>query len=218
MSRLNMIPEFASQSLIEFIVTAAVIEITPGPNMAYLAALSLSQGRRAGAAAVVGIALGLALCGAAAAFGLATIVDRSPIVYELLRWGGVAYLLYLAWEGWRQESGKDEPSAEDITEQPRTAFRRGLIVNLLNPKAAVFYIAVLPEFIKPAAPSVLGQTLTLSAIYVAIATVIHLAIVFAAGSLQSVIATPENRRGVRRALSLALVVIAVWFAFSTDRN
>jgi threonine/homoserine/homoserine lactone efflux protein len=79
--------------LLAFVVTALVIEITPGPNMTYLAALSLSSGARTGFAAVAGIALGLMTYGLIATFGLTTIIDKSPVLYGLLRWGGVLYLL-----------------------------------------------------------------------------------------------------------------------------
>lgn len=201
--------------LLAFALTALIIEITPGPNMTYLAALSLSSGMRTGFAAVAGIALGLATYGIVAALGLAAVIDNSPLLYGILRWGGVAYLLWLAWEAWSSERETSADAADDLDDEPWIAFRRGLITNLLNPKAAVFYVAVLPEFIRPGAGSVMSQTLTLSAIYVTVATVIHSGIVALAGTLQSKIATPDNRRTVRRLLALALVAIAIWFALST---
>ena len=203
--------------LLAFALTALVIEITPGPNMTYLAALSLSSGLRTGFAAVAGIALGLMTYGVIAAFGLAAAIDHSPLLYGLLRWGGVAYLLWLAWEAW---SGKEEiapDTADDDAARPWPAFRRGLITNLLNPKAAVFYVAVLPEFVRAESGSVVGQTLLLSIIYVAIATLIHTTIVTLAGSLQSTMDVANNRRTIRRVFALALVAIALWFAFSTGR-
>jgi len=205
-----------STSLLAFALTCFVIEITPGPNMAYLAALSLSQGVRAGIAAVAGIALGLSVYGAAASLGLSAVIDNSAFLYETLRWGGVAYLLWLAWDAWAAERDV-APEAVEGGIGPWTAFRRGLITNLLNPKAAVFYVAVLPDFIQIGKGSVAPQTLILSAIYVGIATAIHLIIVLLASQLQSVIATPGLRRTVRRVLAVLLAAIAVWFALSTSR-
>lgn len=205
-----------STSLLAFALTCLVIEITPGPNMAYLAALSLSQGVRAGLAAVAGIALGLAVYGVAASLGLSAIIDNSAFLYEALRWGGVAYLLWLAWEAWAAER-EVSPDAVDGGINPWTAFRRGLITNLLNPKAAVFYVAVLPDFIQIGKGAVAAQTLMLSAIYVGIATAIHLTIVLLASRLQRVIATAAQRRTIRRVLAVLLVAIAVWFALSTSR-
>ena len=153
-------------------LTCAIIEITPGPNMAYLAALSLSRGWRIGLAAVAGVALGLSVYGIAAALGVAAIIESSTLLYQALRWGGVIYLLWLAFNAW---SSADDVASEGKPGHDHTrasAFRRGLITNLLNPKAEVFYVAVLPEFLDPSAGRIAIQTLTLSAIYVAIATLI----------------------------------------------
>ena len=204
-------------SLLAFALTCFVIEITPGPNMAYLAALSLSQGMRAGFAAVIGIALGLSVYGIAAALGLGIIIDNSRFLYETLRWAGVLYLLWLGWEAWTSEKETSPGVAGDIDAQPWAAFRRGLITNLLNPKAAIFYVAILPEFVRIDAGSVPAQTLMLSAIYVSIATVIHSAIVLLASPLHRRIDTLEKRRTIRRILAVLLVGIAIWFAFSTQR-
>jgi threonine/homoserine/homoserine lactone efflux protein len=204
-------------ALFAFALTALIIEITPGPNMTYLAALSLSGGMRTGFAAVAGIAIGLFTYGIIAALGLAAVIDNSPLLYGLLRWGGVAYLLWLAWDTWSSERETSPDATNGVDGEPWIAFRRGLITNLLNPKAAVFYVAVLPEFIRPGAGSVMSQTLALSAIYVTIATAIHTAIVALAGSLQSMVAASNSRRMVRRLLALALVIIAVWFALATGQ-
>jgi threonine/homoserine/homoserine lactone efflux protein len=203
--------------LLAFALTALIIEITPGPNMTYLAALSLSGGMRTGFAAVAGIAIGLFTYGIVAAFGLAAVIDNSPLLYGLLRWGGVAYLLWLAWQSWSSERETSPDATDGPDGEPWIAFRRGLITNLLNPKAAVFYVAVLPEFIRPGAGSVMSQTLALSAVYVTIATGIHSGIVALAGSLQSMVAASNSRRMVRRLLALALVIIAVWFALATGQ-
>jgi len=198
--------------LLAFALTALVIEITPGPNMTYLAALSLSSGMRTGLAAVAGIALGLMTYGLIATFGLAAIIYELPLLYSVLRWGGVLYLLWLAWDSW---TGADGTSGDPGEERSWAAFRRGVITNWLNPKAAVFYIAVLPEFIRTDGGAVARQTLVLSLIYVAIATAIHATIVLLAGSLQSVIVSANNRRTIRRGFALMLVAIAIWFALST---
>jgi threonine/homoserine/homoserine lactone efflux protein len=206
-----------ANSLLAFALTSFVIEITPGPNMAYLGALSLSQGVRVGLAAVAGIALGLSVYGLAATLGLSAVIDNSKFLYETLRWAGVAYLLWLAWDAWAAERGTSPAADGHRTIAPWTAFRRGLITNLLNPKAAVFYVAVLPDFIRIGNGSITVQTLMLSAIYVAIATAIHLTIVLLASRMQSMIETPDKRRNIRRALAVLLAVIAIWFALSTGR-
>jgi threonine/homoserine/homoserine lactone efflux protein len=203
------------ETLGAFVLTCLVIELTPGPNMAYLAILSASHGRRAGFAATLGIALGLLLVGIAAAFGLAALISESPALYGALRWGGVAFLLWLAWDGW-QESTETMPSMTDQHEFDKTVFMRGLMTNLLNPKAAVFYVAVLPTFVEPSQP-LLWQTVALSLVYVVIATGIHATIVTTAARARPFLENPVRHRFVRRGLALALAAIAVWFAFKSAR-
>lgn len=198
---------------LSFVMTCLIIESTPGPNMAYLAVLSAGNGRRAGFAATLGIALGLLVIGIAAALGVAALISNSPLAYQLLRWGGVGYLLWLAWDGWREEP-ETSPGKTDGPLQHAKFFKRGLIVNLLNPKAAVFYVAILPGFI--AAPSTaVSQAVTLTITYVVVATTIHSLIIVLAGTAQKFLEDRTRRLIARRVLSLALAAIAIWFALTT---
>lgn len=200
-------------TLVAFAATCCVIELTPGPNMAYLAVLSTSKGRRAGLAATLGVALGLSLLGLAAAVGLTAIIAASRWLYEALRWGGSLYLLWLAWEGWR---GEDETSSgnADLKGHGSKFFVRGLVTNLLNPKAGLFYVAVLPTFVDEMSPLV-GQAVTLSAIYVAVATAIHSAIVLLADAARPWLEDGRCNAIVRRTLSVMLVGIAIWLFVAT---
>lgn len=207
---------FAS-SLGAFALTALAIEVTPGPNMGYLAVLSLSRGWQVGVAAVIGVGLGHAVYGLAAAFGVAALIDASPLLYEILRWAGVAYMAWLAFEAWGSEAGTSPDIADHADPRlVRRAFRHGLITNLLNPKAAIFFVAVVPTFVQPGR-SVVEQTLILSAIFVAVATAVHTAIVLLAGRLQGFANEPSRRRPVRQALAVVLLGIAAWLAWSTAR-
>jgi threonine/homoserine/homoserine lactone efflux protein len=138
-------------TLLAFAITCLVIELTPGPNMAYLAVLSAREGRRAGFAATLGVALGLLIVGLAAALGLTAAITSSRLLYEGLRWAGVIYLLWLAWEGWRAEN-ETSPGKAVVDPADSKFFLRGLITNLLNPKAGIFYIAVLPTFVDETRP------------------------------------------------------------------
>ncbi len=183
--------------------------------MAYLAVLSASSGRRAGFAATLGIALGLLIVGLGAALGLAALISNSRFLYEALRWAGVAYLTWLAWEGWH-DANETSPATTDSTNSDAAYFQRGLMTNLLNPKAAVFYIAVLPTFVDASRP-VLWQTAALSIVYVAIATAIHATIVSLAAAAQPFLDDQDRSRIARRALSLGLAAVAVWLAISTAR-
>jgi len=195
------------------VLASALIELTPGPNMGYLTVVSSTEGRRNGFAAVAGVALGLMTVGLLAAVGLAAAIAASPILFAGLRWGGVAYLVWMAWDAW----GDETPEEESRQPSAWRYFRRGLITNLLNPKAGVFYIAMLPRFVESSG-SVMAQTLTLSVVFVVIATAIHATIVLLAGFAQPFLADPVRRRPVRKVMALALLGIAVWFGWSTGRG
>lgn len=120
-----------SETLAAFVLTCIAVELTPGPNMAYLALLSAERGRMAGLAATAGVALGLAVLGAVAGIGFGTLVTSQPFIYQTVRWAGVGFLLYLAWDNWR-----DASRPLDETVEARSAlgyFNRGLVTNLLNP-------------------------------------------------------------------------------------
>ncbi|PSM19438.1 LysE family translocator [Nitratireductor sp. StC3] len=201
-------------TLLSFSLASFLIELTPGPNMTYLALVAAQEGRRPGYATVAGVSLGLAVIGFAAAFGVAEIVQASPLLYEALRWAGVAFLLYLAWDGWR---GGVDVVAETVRPAAREKyFARGLITNLLNPKAAVFYVAVLSTFLEAGHPP-LAQTLTLTTTYVVVATLVHVLIVTLAGALEPLLNNARRERLARRVLSGMLALVALWFGWSTAR-
>ena len=194
-----------------FLLTALLVELTPGPNMTYLAVISAIEGRRAGFATVAGIAAGLGIVGTIAAFGVAELIQASDVLYNLLRWAGILFLLYLAWEGWRSgETG----AAHDGS--GRNHFVRGLVTNLLNPKAAVFYITVLPTFINQAS-LVVSQAAVLTALYVAAATLVHACIVVLASRLAPILNDPRREKIGRRVMSALLAMVALWFAWATAR-
>lgn len=198
-------------TLAGFALTSLLIELTPGPNMAYLALLAATEGRRPGYAAVAGVALGLAVVGVAAALGLAALIAASPFAYQALRWAGVGYLLWLAWEGWRGTTEADQFAKAGSS--LAVYFRRGLITNLLNPKAAVFYVSILPGFLMSGAS--VFDVITLSAVYVAVATAVHTAIVTGAGTARAWLGNPARERIIRRMLALALVGVAIWVVWKT---
>lgn len=200
--------------MLGFLLTCILVEITPGPNMATLAALTLARGRRGGLLAVAGVALGLSVIGALAVAGLGTVVSSSPVLHETLRWAGALYLLWLAWETWRDAG--EEDGEFDGSRSEAGLFWRGFLTNVLNPKAAVFYVAVMPAFIAPGpASAVLASSALHAAIFVAVATAIHAGIVLAAARLEPVL---RNRAGigrVRRVLALLLACVAIWLFWAT---
>ena len=202
--------------LLPFVTACVIIESTPGPNMAYLAIVSLHDGRKAGYAVTAGVALGLVIIGMACALGVGALIARSEVMYQVLRVAGVGYLFWLAWDGWRAENEVNATESDGRIEQARY-FRRGLITNLLNPKAVLFYVAILPSFIVPTGP-VLTQVVLLTVVFVIIATAIHALIVTLASTLRPYIESPESRQTVRRILSVLLAGVAVWFAITTGKG
>lgn len=198
--------------LAPFLFAVLLIELTPGPNMGYLAALSASQGRVAGFKAVFGITLGLAFYMLLAVAGVAEIIAAAPLVYGLLRWAGVAYLLYLAWEAWRGARETSPGHAEETNQAP---FWRGLIANVLNPKALVFYVALLPGFIAPEHAAFWVQALILGSLHIVISFIVHAAIVVGASHAGALIAKSQHAVVVRQALALGIALIAAWLAWET---
>lgn len=203
-----------TETLLAFVLTSLAIELTPGPNMAWLALLSIERGRVAGLAAVAGVALGLLALGLAASLGLGALIAENRWLYEILRWGGVAFLLYLAWDSYSESRKPIE--VRDMGERLAVHFRRGLVTNLLNPKAVLFYVTVLPNFIEGTRP-LAWQSLTLTAIYVAVATAVHAGIALAGSLFQPLFASDRARRVLGIVAAVLLVGIAAWVAFSTRR-
>ena len=198
--------------LAEFVLAVLLMELTPGPNMAYLAALSMAQGRAAALYGVLGVAAGLAVHAALAALGVGAAVAASPWLYQVLRWAGVAFMLFLAWEGWRGADAPGEAPAPGLT--AGRLVLRGFVTNVLNPKSIMFFVAVVPGFIAPGAP-VTPQLALLGGVYVGIATTVHLAIILGAAALRPWLMAGRRTRLVRRSLSLLLVLAALWLAWST---
>jgi threonine/homoserine/homoserine lactone efflux protein len=203
--------------LAPFLLAVALIELTPGPNMGYLAIVAGQWGRRAGFVTVLGVTAGLAVYMLTAVFGLSEIILRVGWLYQLLRWAGVAFLFWLAFDTWR--GGGGDPADVDGDRPTRRALlARGFLANILNPKAAVFYIALLPGFTDPTRPFA-GQALTLGLIHIAVSLVIHSTIVLAAARAGPLLASAGGAGGkpIRLAFALALAAIAVWVAWETRR-
>ncbi|KQW81921.1 LysE family translocator [Brevundimonas sp. Root1279] len=202
--------------LAPFLLAVALIELTPGPNMGWLALVSVGRGRAAGFAAVAGVTLGLAAWMVAAAVGLTKLVLEAPVVYQAIRWAGVLFLLWLAWEAWRQPGAAD-PARPAEAGTLRGLFLRGMTGNLLNPKAAVFYVALLPTFMRPDHGSPLTQALVLGSLHLAVAVVVHSLIVLGAAGAGAVVVGRAGGPVLRGAMALGIAAVALWMAWETRR-
>lgn len=184
--------------------------------MGYLAALTLDRGRSAGLLAVVGVATGLSVHAVVAALGLGALIGNAPAVYEVLRWTGVAYILFLAWEGWQPDRENSRAYAGAAS---GSLFWRGFLSNVFNPKSIIFFVSVVPGFVRyePGDRSLPVQIALFGVVYVAIATIIHASIVVLASQLRPWLMTGSRQNTIRRVLSIALVLVAAWLAWTTRR-
>lgn len=169
--------------LIAFALVALGLELTPGPNMIYLISRSLSQGPKAGLISLSGVGLGFVIYMLLAAFGITAVVMALPYAYDALRIAGAIYLLYLAWQALKPGGRSPFEVRTLLKDSPRKLMLMGLMTNLLNPKAAVIYLALLPQFIDPAQGSVLSQSLALGTLEIVISMLVNGSIVLTAGSI-----------------------------------
>lgn len=173
----------SSSSLIAFALICLGMVLTPGPNMIYLVSRSICQGPAAGLVSLGGMALGFVFYMLMSALGITVLVMAVPFAYDALKFAGAAYLLWLAWQAVRP-GGRSPFQVRDLPkDSPRKLFMMGLVTNLLNPKAAVLYLSLLPHFVDPARGSVLLQSVVLGASQIAISVTVNAMIALMAGSI-----------------------------------
>ncbi|HSN41865.1 MAG TPA: LysE family translocator [Burkholderiales bacterium] len=172
-----------TSSLLGFALVALGMVLTPGPNMVYLISRSICQSRMAGLISLGGVALGFLAYMLAAALGVTALLFAVPYAYDALRLAGAVYLLYLAWQAVRP-GGRSPFQVRDLPkDSARRLFAMGFLTNLLNPKIAMLYLSLLPQFIDPGPGNVFGQSLVLGTVQIAISVVVNAVIVIAAGSI-----------------------------------
>src|SRR5919106_4113466 len=163
----------SSANLVAFALVAFGMVLTPGPNMIYLISRSICQGRLAGLISLGGVALGFVVYMLCAAFGITALLFAVPYAYDALRFAGAIYLLWLAWQVIKPNGRSPFQARELPVDGPRKLFAMGFVTNLLNPKIAMLYLALLPQFIDPTVGSVLTQSLALGAIQIVISVTVN---------------------------------------------
>ncbi|MFZ1743069.1 MAG: LysE family translocator [Pontixanthobacter sp.] len=189
-----------------FALAVLLIELTPGPNMAWLVALSLGHGRRAGLAAVAGVALGLTVNAFLSSLGLSALLTAYPDISSWIGFAGAAMMLWLAWNAWTERD--DSSTGRVPSGEVRKHFAMGFVLNLLNVKAALFFLTVVPQFVSDAGWQ---DILVLGMVSVAIATSIHLLLVFGASHAKVALSKPGRTRMIGRSLSVVMLGVAGWF-------
>lgn len=164
-------------TLLLFAVSAAALVLIPGPNLVYIVTRSIEAGRRAGIASMLGVEAGTLVHVTAAAVGLSALLASSAVAFEVVRWAGVAYLVYLGVRALHSDETAEIARPAGL----RRSFAEGMLVNPLNPKVSVFFLAFLPQFVDPDRGAAGTQILVLGAVFLVIASLLDLLYVLAAG-------------------------------------
>lgn len=204
--------------LLLFAGACLLMALTPGPNMLYLLSRSLCQGRMAGLMSWAGVVLGFSVHMLCAAIGLTALFMAIPMGYELLKVAGALYLLWMAWQGIRPGSTSPFEPAALPAHSPGRLFLMGLLTSVLNPKVAIFYLSVLPQFISPQAGSVLSQSLQLGTVQVAISAAVNLSVALGAARLSLWFARHRLWLAVQRYLMATVLGLLAVRLLAQGRN
>lgn len=196
--------------LLLFAGAALLMVLTPGPNMIYLISRSICQGRRAGVISLFGVVAGFLVHMLAAAAGLTALFMAVPLAYELLKWFGAAYLLYLAWQAVRPGARSPFEARSLPVDPPRKLFLMGFLTNLLNPKIAVFYLSIFPQFVSAGHGSVFTQSIVLGLTQISISFSVNLCIALFAARMAAWFASNPRWLAVQRyVMGFVLAALAV---------
>ena len=197
-----------------FLLTTLIVVASPGTGVLYTLAVALTRGSRASVAAAFGCTLGIVPQMVAAMLGLAAILHTSALAFAALKWGGVVYLLYMAWQALRERGAL----AVDTEAGPRSSRRvivTAVLINILNPKLSIFFLAFLPQFIAVDEPHPLTRMLELSGVFMAMTfAVFALYGLFAASVRDRVITRPKVMAWLRRSFAAGFAVLGAKLAFA----
>jgi len=199
-----------------FATATLALNLTPGPDMLYISARSVAQGRRAGVLSALGVAGGGAVHTCLVAFGLAGLLARVPMAYDVIRYAGAAYLIYLGFRLLLESpSGATRPVP---TESSRRVFMQGLITNVLNPKVALFFLAFLPQFADPARGTLWWQFLILGAWFNLSGTLVNLTVALIASTGRRLaLGGARSSRWLRNLSAAVFVGLGTRLALSSNR-
>ena len=201
-----------------FALATLIMVITPGPNMMYCVSRTLCQGRSAGLVSLAGVQLGLVFHICAAGLGLTALLMAVPVAFNAIKLAGAAYLLYLAWQALRPGGVSMFQTRAMPADTPATLFRMGLVTNLLNPKVAMFYLSIFPQFLHPERGPVWLQSLQLGLVQIMVsASVNSLIISGAAGMTRFFERSPGWLAAQRYVMGSVLALLALRIA-TTDKR
>ncbi|ARU05811.1 threonine transporter RhtB [Comamonas serinivorans] len=199
-----------------FFSLAVLLGLSPGPDNLFVLMQSATQGRRAGWWVVVGLCTGLVGHTLAVALGLAAVFAASPLAFTVLKLAGAAYLLYLAWGAWRAPASLAVPGEAQARTAPPTRlamWRRGVVMNLTNPKVGLFFLALLPQFVQAGRGPVAGQIVCLGLLFMLATLGVFGAVVLLAGVIRDQLArSARAQRWLNRAAAGVFVALAARLA------
>ena len=199
---------------IEFLITSLIIAVTPGTGVLYTLAAGLSRGTRASVIAAFGCTLGIVPHLAAAMMGLAALLHASALAFQTLKYLGVAYLLYMAWNALREQGALRVEKAAD-PKSARQVIISAILINILNPKLSIFFLAFLPQFVSANEPDALSRMFGLSAVFMLLTFVVFVGYgLFAATIRNHVISRPQVLTWMRRAFAGAFVALGAKLALA----
>lgn len=201
------------ETLLLFLGTALVLGYTPGPDNLFVLMQSATQGRRAGIAVVLGLCTGIVVHTTAVALGLAAVLAASPMAFTVMKGAGAAYLLYLAVGAWRAPA-TELPGGTQAPAQPLSVlYRRGIVMNLSNPKVLLFFFALLPQFVAGDRGPVALQLAVLGAVFIVATLISFGSIAWAAGLLgERLRRSPALQRGLNRTAAVVFAGLALRLA------
>jgi threonine/homoserine/homoserine lactone efflux protein len=173
------------RDILLFALAALIMVLSPGPNMVYLVSRSICQGRNAAIVSLLGVAFGFVLHMLLAALGLSVVFVTIPIAYDMLKLGGAAYLLWLAWQAVRPGAPAIFEARKLPPDSNTRLFVMGLFTNALNPKIAIFYLSVFTQFLHPERGSIFVQSILLGSTQIAVSFAVNFIIILAAGAVSS---------------------------------
>lgn len=209
----------AIETLLAFFASALVLAVAPGPDNVFVLTQAALHGRKAGLSLVLGLCSGLIVHTAAVALGVAVIFQRSQLAFDLLKYAGASYLLYLAWGAFRANPNglsANAPSAIGPALTSGALFRRGVIMNITNPKVSIFFLAFLPQFVDQKLGNASGQIMVLGALFMLAAFLVFALMAVIAARLGAHFRQSARAQTVmNRMAGMVFVILALSLVFSS---
>jgi threonine/homoserine/homoserine lactone efflux protein len=205
---------FDFHTIILFFSASLLLALAPGPDILYVLSQSMLRGRKAGIMVTLGLCTGLISHTTAVTLGLAVLFKTSAIVFNVFKYAGVVYLLFLAWKSFSAKESKTKPQKSTET-TPWYLYRRGILMNITNPKVSIFFLAFLPQFTNPARGSIEIQLILLGAMFMISALTVFSMVSFFAGLIGEWFLKSEKAEKVLNwAAGLVFVVLAINIALT----